>query len=96
LTRPKLRFGQVCAPWAIKDVLPAVVPDLNCDALDGVKDAGMAMEAFQKAILPDTLPDRKKEIYRQLDAYCRLDTFAMVRLWYFSDGGRGAVPVDAG
>jgi hypothetical protein len=43
--------------WSIKDVLPAMVPDLNCDALDGVKDAGMAMEAFQEAILPDIKPD---------------------------------------
>jgi len=82
--------------WSIKDVLPAVVPDLNYDALAGVKDGGMAMEAFQEAIRPDTPPDRREAIHRQLDAYCRLDTFAMVRLWHFFSGRRGAVPVDAG
>jgi hypothetical protein len=82
--------------WSIKDVLPAVAPDLNYGALDGVKDGGMAMEAFQEAILPDTPPDRKEAIRRQLDAYCRLDTFAMVRLWHFFSGRRGAVPVDSG
>ena len=56
----------------------------------------MAMEAFQEAILPDTPPARKEAIRRQLDAYCRLDTFAMVRLWHFFSGRRGAVPLDAG
>ena len=82
--------------WSIKEVLPAVAPDLNYDALPGVKDGGMAMEAFQEAIRADTPPDRKEEIRRQLDAYCRLDTYAMVRLWHFFSGRRGAVPVDAG
>jgi hypothetical protein len=47
-------------------------------------------------ILPDTPPNRKEEIRRQLDAYCRLDTFAMVRLWHFFSSRRGAAPVDAG
>jgi hypothetical protein len=28
--------------------------------------------------------------------YCRLDTFAMVRLWHFFSGRRSGVPVDAG
>lgn len=82
--------------WSIKDVLPAVAPDLNDDALAGVKDGGMAMEAFQEAIREDTPPGRKEEIRRQLEAYCRLDTFAMVGLWHFFSGRRGAVPVDAG
>jgi len=81
--------------WSIKDVLPAVAPDLNYEALAGVKDGGMAMEAFQEAMLPDTTPERKEEIRRQLDAYCRLDTFAMIRLWHFFSGRQSAVPVDA-
>ena len=81
--------------WSIKNVLPAVVPDLNYEALPGVKDGGMAILAFQEAIFPDTPPDRKEEIRRQLDAYCRLDTFAMVRLWHFFSGRGGKVPADA-
>ncbi len=32
--------------WSIKKVLPAVVPELRYDALEGVQDGGMAMEAF--------------------------------------------------
>ncbi len=67
--------------WSIKKLLPAVVPELRYDALDGVQDGGMAMDAFVEAIHPDTSPERKHQIEQQLLAYCRLDTYAMVRLW---------------
>jgi len=67
--------------WSIKKVLPAVVPGLRYDALDGVQDGGMAMEAFLEAIHPDTPTERKNQIEQQLLAYCKLDTYAMVRLW---------------
>ena len=67
--------------WSIKKVLPAVVPELRYDALDGVQDGGGAMEAFLEAINPDTPAERKNQIEQQLLAYCRLDTYAMVRLW---------------
>lgn len=67
--------------WSIKKVLPAVVPELRYDALDGVQDGGMAMEAFLEAIHPNTNTERKVQIKQQLLAYCKLDTYAMVRLW---------------
>ena len=67
--------------WSIKRVLPAVVPELRYDALDGVQDGGGAMEAFLEAIHPDTPAERKNQIEQQLLAYCKLDTYAMVRLW---------------
>lgn len=67
--------------WSIKKVLPAVVPELRYDALDGVQDGGMAMAAFLEAIHPSTSIERKIEIEQQLLAYCKLDTYAMVRLW---------------
>jgi hypothetical protein len=67
--------------WSIKKVLPAVVPELRYDALDGVQDGGMAMDAYLEAIHPSTSPERKAHIEQQLLAYCRLDTYAMVRLW---------------
>lgn len=67
--------------WSIKKVLPAVVPELRYDALDGVQDGGMAMAAFLEAIHPDTNAERKTKIKQQLLAYCKLDTYAMVRLW---------------
>ena len=67
--------------WSIKKVLPAVVPELRYDALDGVQDGGMAMGAFLEGIHPSTSVERKTQIEQQLLAYCKLDTYAMVRLW---------------
>ena len=48
--------------WSIKKVLPAVVPELRYDTLDGVQDGSMAMDAFLEAIHPDTPPERKTQI----------------------------------
>ena len=81
-----------CGSWSIKKVLPAAVPDLSYGQLEGVQDGGAAMEAFLEAIDPAISTERKDEIERQLLAYCRLDTFAMVRLWQFFNG-RGEAPL---
>jgi hypothetical protein len=72
--------------WSIKNVLPAAVPELRYDNLEGVQDGGSAMEAFLEAIHPGTGKERRRQIEAQLRAYCRLDTFAMVRLWQFFSG----------
>ena len=72
--------------WSIKAVLPAVCPDLSYESLEGVQDGGGAMAGFREAIHPETSPERKFEIEQQLLAYCRLDTFAMVRLWQVFSG----------
>lgn len=74
--------------WSIKKVLPTIAPDLDYAALPGVRNGGMAMDAYLEAIAPDTSPSRRAEIDVQLRAYCRLDTYAMVRIWqHFA--GRG-------
>ena len=67
--------------WRIKDVLPAIAPDLSYKELEGVQDGTMAMLAYLDATDPKTTPKRKAEIEQQLLAYCNLDTLAMVRLW---------------
>lgn len=72
--------------WSIKQVLPAVVPELCYDALDGVKNGGMAMDAYLEAISPGTSAERKGQIDRELRTYCALDTQAMVKLWEFFSG----------
>lgn len=72
--------------WSIKAVLPAMFPnhpELDYAKLEGVQHGGMAMEAYAEAIRPDTTPQHKAEIERQLTAYCALDTLAMVRMWEF-------------
>ena len=72
--------------WSIKAVLPAVVPELNYSDLDGVQDGGMAMEAFLEALHPETPEERKRLLREQLLTYCKLDTYAMVRLWQVFSG----------
>jgi hypothetical protein len=67
--------------WSLKRVLPAVVPELSYDALDGVADGGMAMEVYHEAIHTDTSAERKAQIEQELLVYCKLDTYALVRLW---------------
>jgi len=72
--------------WSLKVVLPAGIPGLSYDDLDGVQDGMMAGEAFMEAIDPITTPERKAEIEDQLVSYCRLDTYALVRLYQFFTG----------
>lgn len=67
--------------WSLKKVLPAIVPELNYDDLEGVQDGGMAMGAFLEAIHETTSKERKTEINHQLLKYCELDTFALVKIW---------------
>ncbi|MDR1709814.1 MAG: DUF2779 domain-containing protein [Candidatus Accumulibacter sp.] len=75
--------------WSIKKVLPALCPDLDYDNLSAgrgegdkaVQDGGMAMDAWREATAPGVAPARKAEIERQLLEYCKLDTFATVKLW---------------
>ena len=72
--------------WSIKSVLPSVAPDLQYNSLEGVKDGGMAMNAYLEAISDDVSLERKSAIERQLRAYCELDTIAMVRIWNVFSG----------
>ena len=67
--------------WSIKAVLPAFVPELSYDALEGIRDGGGASSGYLEAIANETTAERREEIRRQLLAYCNLDTVAMVRLW---------------
>jgi len=68
--------------FSIKSVLPALFP--NDSELDykqlGIQDGGMAMDTFANLhLLKDQ--SRREAIRRDLLAYCRLDTLAMVRIW---------------
>jgi hypothetical protein len=67
--------------WSIKNVLPALVPHLRYEDLDGVVNGGDAQAAYLEAIQPGTSDVRRSELRAQLLAYCALDTWAMVELW---------------
>lgn len=67
--------------WSIKKVLPTIARELRYDLLEGVQDGGAAQVAYGEAVDPATNEMRREEIRNQLWRYCRLDTFAMVKLW---------------
>jgi hypothetical protein len=67
--------------WSIKKLLPALVPALRYEALDGVADGGAAQGAYMEAIQSGTSGERRSELRAQLLAYCKLDTWAMVEIW---------------
>jgi len=69
--------------YSIKIVLPTLFPnddELDYKKLGSVQNGGDAMDTFANLHL---LKDKSKidEIKKDLLAYCRLDTLAMVRLW---------------
>ncbi|MDD3646831.1 MAG: DUF2779 domain-containing protein [Candidatus Gracilibacteria bacterium] len=69
--------------YSIKVVLPTLFPDddeLDYKKLGSIQNGGDAMDTFAKLHL---LKDKSKlsEIKKDLLAYCRLDTLAMVRIW---------------
>jgi len=72
--------------WSIKAVLPTVAPDLGYQMLEEVQHGGEAQEAYLECIHPETSPERKLELERQLKAYCALDTLAMVRIAHYFEG----------
>ena len=71
--------------WSIKKVLPALTGK-GYEGLDGVRDGGMAMEAFLEAIDGSTSKERKQQLERQLRDYCALDTKAMIDIWRVFSG----------
>ncbi len=67
--------------WSIKKVLPTIAPELDYAKLEGVQDGGQAQAAYAEAIARETTDERRRVLHDGLWKYCRLDTFAMIRLW---------------
>ena len=68
--------------FSIKSVLPALFPDapeLNYHSLDDIHNGGEAMRIFPK--LKDMPSEAVTKARTALLAYCKLDTFAMVKVW---------------
>ncbi|MCL4744339.1 MAG: DUF2779 domain-containing protein [Burkholderiaceae bacterium] len=74
---------QMMGSWSIKSVIPTIAPELDYAALGEVQEGGQAQVAYLEAIHPNTLPERRQSIERDLTAYCARDTLAMVRLARF-------------
>jgi hypothetical protein len=68
--------------FSIKSVLPALFPgdpSLDYHNLEGVHNGGEAMTIFPK--IKDMAPEEQAIARKQLLAYCKLDTYAMVKVW---------------
>ncbi len=69
---------QMRGSYSIKEVLPALVPDLSYDGM-AVADGMAAMRAYHEMCALDN-PVALAELRRGMLAYCCLDTLAMVRI----------------
>ena len=73
---------EIGGSFSIKSVLPAICPDdpeLDYHALDGVHNGSEAMAVFPEIqYMP---PKERERARRNLLAYCRLDTLALVKVW---------------
>lgn len=65
---------------SIKNVLPVVCPELSYKDL-GIQDGNSAQRLWMEAVLDETLADQKDQILADLIEYCKMDTWAMVRIW---------------
>jgi predicted RecB family nuclease len=68
--------------FSIKSVAPALAPEINYAALEGVAEGMAASDAFIR-LATGELDDGETadEIRRSLLAYCKLDTLSMVRVY---------------
>lgn len=76
-------YNRAMGKWSsIKVVLPAIYPDdpeLDYHNLDEVHNGTEAMTIFLK--MKDMQPDERERTQQNLLKYCKLDTYAMVKLW---------------
>ncbi len=66
--------------WSIKCVLPCLVPELSYKDLAGVQDGTEAQAAYLAIINTNTPVSDKQQLINNLLAYCKLNTYAMVKV----------------
>ena len=73
---------EIGGSFSIKSVLPAICPDdpeLDYHELEGVHNGTEAMTIFPQ--IQYMTPEEQEQVRKNLLAYCRLDTLAMVKVW---------------
>ena len=65
---------------SLKKVLPVLVTELSYDEL-GIYEGNMAQRLWMEAVLDGKRDDSKEQILNDLEAYCKLDTLAMVEIY---------------
>lgn len=66
--------------YSIKSVQPVLAPHLDYEALGEVQDGMSAQMAYLEAVSPACTPERRADLKGKLEAYCALDTLAMVEV----------------
>lgn len=66
--------------WSIKNVLPALVPELSYKDLE-IGEGATAMNAWWQMVYEEESEEEKEKIKQNLLKYCELDTLAMVKIW---------------
>ena len=65
---------------SIKKVLPILAPDLSYETLN-VQNGSMAFTQWSRMVLEDINDAERLKIKQDLLEYCKMDTWAMVRIW---------------
>jgi len=86
ITKKYYYHPEMKGSWSIKNVLPAMVPELNYNQLEEVQNGGGAQDAYIEAINPNTSTQRMEVLRKNLIEYCKLDTYAMVKIAHFLEG----------
>ena len=66
--------------YSIKDVLPVMCPELSYDGLE-VSNGTKAVVEYENLIFGDVPEELKESTFEALLEYCKLDTWAMVRIF---------------
>jgi hypothetical protein len=67
---------------SIKDVLPVLAPELTYKLL-GIREGTAASVAWYRAYFEEGVtPEERKKILDDLWDYCKMDTYAMVRIFF--------------
>lgn len=67
---------------SIKYILPVLAPDLSYKALD-IKEGATASNTWNEIVSGELTTDEALEKTQQLLTYCKLDTYAMYRIWKY-------------
>ena len=78
-------FWKFKGSYSIKNVLPVLVPQLSYEGLE-IANGGAAMDAYHQMCAAKDNHQELAQIRKNLLAYCKLDTLAMVRILETLDG----------
>jgi hypothetical protein len=67
---------------SIKYILPVLAPDLSYKALD-IKEGATASNTWNEIVSGKLASEEVLEKTQQLLTYCKLDTYAMYRIWKY-------------